>query len=103
MRDAEERQERMLQHVQFLALGQIVIMLLAEEFRRSELPKETADRWLQIAEGVSDLMTFPHADPVSSDVAAQEFRDSLVRHIHRARAIATGEPFDPDTYRRRAP
>lgn len=101
-REAEEQYEKMLQHVHFLALGQIVIMLLSEEFRRSGRPKEVAENWLKLTEGVADLMTFPQADPALSDLAAQEFRDCLVRHVHRARAIATGEPFDPESYRRRA-
>jgi hypothetical protein len=45
-------------------------------------------------------MTFDGLDPSLSDLAASEYRDTLIRLVLRARALATGEPIDPDAYRK---
>ena len=100
---ADERREKMLRFVQFQALGTLVEWLLTAHFAKSGNPEQTADDMLLLAEKLSDQTTFPEAGAEWSDLAAQEYRDTLVRHIHRAKALATGTPFDPDAYRKRAP
>jgi hypothetical protein len=103
MARTDKAHEQMLRHVQFLAVGTVVELLLAAHFSRFPDPAKAADDMLGLAEKVSDRMTFPDVDAALSDLAAQEFRDSLVRHIHRSRALATGTPFDPSAFRKRAP
>lgn len=98
---AEDPRERMLRHVQFLALGNIVLKLLAAEFQRSGKPAEKADEWLALADAVNARMTFPEVEPVRSDAAAQELRDFEAAMIRRARALATGERYDPGAGRPR--
>ena len=95
---ADDAKEATLRYVQFLALGDIVIKLLAREFALSADANEMAAEWLNLTELVSEKMTFPDLPPEWSDIAAQEYRDSAIRHIRRARALATGEPFDPEAY-----
>ena len=97
---SNDKQERMLRHVQFMALANIVTMLLAREIALSKDAQGMADEWLNLIERTSDEMTFPYVDPAWSDLAAQEFRDSSIRLVLRARALATGERFDPDAYQR---
>lgn len=99
---SNEIEEKMLRHVQSLAQGMLLEFLLSAHFKHSSDPIKAADDLLAIAEQISDQMTFPEAGPEWSDLAAQEFRDSLVRHIHRAKAVATGEPFDPTAFHKRA-
>jgi hypothetical protein len=72
---------------------------MAAVFNMSPNPSRTADEWLRVAEHAAEKMTFPDLPPEWSDVAAQELRDALARRIHRARVLATGEPFDPDAFR----
>ena len=93
-----DTKEATLRQVQFLALGYIIEMLLAREFSLSANTNEMAAEWLNLTELASEKMTFPDLPPEWSDVAAQEYRDSAIRHILRARALATGESFDPDAY-----
>ena len=95
---AEDAKEATLRHVQFLALSQMVISLLAREFARSDNANEMAAEWLNLTELASEKMAFPELPPEWSDIAAQELRDSEIRYILRARALATGEPFDPNAY-----
>lgn len=101
MADSEE--EQMLRSVQYQALCTLVEWMLTAHFSRTDNPASTADDMLLLAERLSDQMSYPDLGPEWSDLAAQEFRDTLVRHIHRAKALATGEPFDPDGFRKRAP
>ena len=95
---ADDAKEATLRHVQFLALADLVIKLLAREFALSANANEMAAEWLNLTELVSEKMTFPDLPPEWSDIAAQEYRDSAIRHILRSRALATEEPFDPDAY-----
>ncbi len=97
---ADDTKEKMLRQVQFMALHYIVEMLLAREFKLSADAKEMAAEWLNFTELHSEGMTFPDEPPELSDIAAQEYRDSAIRIVLRARALATGEPHDPNAYRR---
>ena len=54
------------------------------------------------AELIGDTLTFEHLSPAESDFAVQELRDAIVRPIERARALATGERFDPERFLGRA-
>ncbi len=95
---ADDAKEVTLRHVQFLALGFIVTKLLAREFALSANANEMAAEWLNLTELESEEITFPSLPPEWSDIAAQEYRDSAIRIVLRARALATKEPFDPDAY-----
>jgi hypothetical protein len=85
------------------AMGFAVAWLMAEHFKRSTNPAAEADYFLRVVESLGDRMTYPELGPEWSDVAAQELRDSLSRIGHRARALSTGEAFDPDRFRGRWP
>lgn len=95
---ADDAKEATLRRVLFFAFADIVIKLLTREFALSANANEMAAEWLNLTELETEKMTFPDLPPEWSDVAAQEYRDSEIRHILRARALATGEPFDPDAY-----
>ena len=97
---ADDAKEATLRHVQFLALNLIVTKLLAREFALSANANELAADWLNLTELESEGMTFPDLLPEWSDIAAQEYRDSAIRLVLRARALATGEPHDPNAYER---
>lgn len=99
----DDSKEQMLRHIQSLAQGVLIEWLLTAHFSRSPDPAQAANDMLVLAESLSDQMTFPNVGPEQSDLAAQEFRDSLVCHIHRAKALATNEPFDSTAFQRRAP
>lgn len=83
-----------------LAQGYVVQFLLAQHFRSSPDPAKTSASFLAHCESVAEQMAFDHLDPAESDLAAQEFRDSLLRLALRAQAIATGQPFDPTAFER---
>ncbi len=97
---ADDVKEATLRHVQFLALNLIVTKLLAREFALSANANEMAAEWLNLTELESERITFPDLPPEWSDIAAQEYRDSAIRIVLRARAFATGEPLDPNAYSR---
>lgn len=88
-------------HVNLLALGVLVDKLMEELFRQSGNPDDKAEEWLRLFEATADQMTFPSETPEWSDFAAQEFRDILMQHIHRARAVALGELVDDRAFLRR--
>ncbi|WP_298377464.1 hypothetical protein [Azospirillum sp.] len=90
----------MLLHVNLLALGTLMAKLMEEQFRQSGDPAAKADEWLRLFEATAGQMTFPNETPEWSDLAAQEFRDILMQHIHRARAVALGQECDPRAYLR---
>lgn len=90
----------MLLHVNLLALGTLMTKLMAEMFRKDEDPAGKADEWLRLFEATAAQMTFAGETPEWSDLTAQEFRDVLMQHIHRARAMALGEECDPRAYLR---
>ena len=66
----------------------------------NEDPAGKADEWLRLFEATAAQMTFAGETPEWSDLTAQEFRDVLMQHIHRARAMALGEECDPRAYLR---
>ena len=99
----DETAERMHQHVQMLAQGILIEWLLAAHFSRAKNPAKVANEMLASAEKIGAKMTFPEVGPEWSDLAAQEFRDFLMQHIHRAKALATGKPFDPTAFYKRVP
>lgn len=78
-----------------LAVQHLLTWTVTALFRQSEDPAAMAARWLAQAERSGDLMAFPGMDPARGDLAAQIFRDEMVRIIKRAQALATGTPFDP--------
>ncbi|MCW2239739.1 hypothetical protein [Azospirillum canadense] len=88
-------------HANLLAMGVLLDKMMEELFRRSEDPRKKADEWLRLFEVTADQMTFPTESPEWSDLASQEFRDILMKHIHRARSMAIGEPIDDHAYLRR--
>ncbi|SMH28800.1 hypothetical protein [Azospirillum agricola] len=90
----------MLLHVNLLALGTLMAKLMEELFRQSGDPAAKADEWLRLFETTAGQMTFASETPEWSDLAAQEFRDILMQHIHRARAVALGQDCDPRAYLR---
>ena len=81
--------------VHLLALGALLDMTMAKLFSMAPDPAQAADDWLRQVDTVGSLMTFPHLEPVLSDHAAQELRNTLAQHVHRAKALATGQPFGP--------
>jgi hypothetical protein len=55
-------------------------------------------RMLDRCKRVTERMTFEGIDPAVSDHAAQEYRDTLIRHVLRGQALATKGSLDPDAY-----
>lgn len=99
----DDWKDQMLRHVQITALGFLTEYLLADHLRRHPDPNQASEDLRVLLEAIGERMTFDGVSPEMSDVAAQEFRDTLVRHLERARALATGEPFDPESFQRRSP
>ena len=89
-----------IRQMQFQALTNIVLKLLAREFSLSENAEQMAREWLNLVEIEGDVSAFEGVPPEWSDFAAQEQRDSGVRVILLARALATGEPSDPKDYQK---
>jgi hypothetical protein len=100
--EAKTKLGNVVLHVNLLAMGVLLDKLMEELFRQSGNPAKKADEWLRLFEATADQMTFPTETPEWSDIAAQEFRDVLMQHIHRARAVALGEPIDDRAYLRRS-
>ena len=102
MREKELR-EKMQWAMKFMALQRVVESLLMHEFTLSTNLTTVADEWLRWAEKNAATLPFEEifrsVSPEQNAVARREYRDSLVRLIHRARALATGEPFDPERFR----
>ena len=95
----ENQKDRMLSHVQSMALHTVVVHLLERAFASSPKGADAYSRdLLNLYELLAEKTTFPDVDPALSDLATQEFRDSLIRIVLRARYLALGEPFDPDAY-----
>lgn len=98
---ASEREETITKEMQAMANATILSWLVARAFGQSGDPEGMADEWLRMAEQLCDVMTFPHLGPVESDFAVQTLRDAMVRQLQRAKALATGEPYDPESFRPR--
>lgn len=93
-------QDGVLQHTHMLAMGVLIETLLEGHLRASGDADKASRTLLDRFERVSERMTFDGVHPTLSDHAAQEYRDTLIRHVLRARALATGEPLDPNAYRK---
>jgi predicted Ser/Thr protein kinase len=83
-----------------LAMGMLLSLVLKQQFQASGDPDKASRELLDLCEQLGGQTTFEGVDPALSDHAAQEFRDTLIRLVLRARSLATGEPVDPDAYRK---
>ena len=92
--------EEVTRRVQVQALSMAVTKLLARHLASGGNTEEAARQWLNLTELESDEMKFEGLPPEWSDLAAQEYRDSAIRLGLRARALATGQPLDPEDFQK---
>jgi hypothetical protein len=86
-------------YIQLLALSTLLSQALARIFKLSGDPNGESKALLEQMDTVMSASTFPNWGPEESDLAAQDLRDEVVRIVLRARAFATGERYDPDSYK----
>lgn len=95
---ADESQTEMIRMAQMMAHGYVIDLLLASQFAQHPRPAEAADNLLALVEASAQPMKVPGVSAATSEAMAQAFHDSVVGHIQRAKAMATGEPpGDPGT------
>ncbi|MCB1885827.1 MAG: hypothetical protein KDG89_17880 [Geminicoccaceae bacterium] len=77
----------------------VVLLMVADHLKASGDAAAAAKHKLALVELLADAMSFPElGDPALSDLATQRLRDTAVRLLLRAEALATGGPFDPGRY-----
>lgn len=84
--------------VREMAQSYLIDLLMAFHFAGQPKPGDAADRLLGLIDRTADPDMFTGLDPSTAELAAQEYRQTLTGHIRRARALATGEPFDADVF-----
>ena len=89
---AQETQADWIRMAQQMAHGYLIDLLLASQFAQHPNPAEAADRLLKLVDATAQPMTVPGLSSATGEAMAQAFHDTVVNHIKRARAMATGEP-----------
>ena len=89
---AQESQAEMIRIAQQMAHGYLIDLLLASQFAQHPNPKEAADNLLKLVDATAQPMKVPGLSAATGEAMAQAFHDTVVGHIQRARAMATGEP-----------
>lgn len=88
-------QAEIVRNAQMMAQGYLIDLLLAAHIARQPKPAEAADQLLQVVAAGAPSFDVPGLPTALSTLAAETYRDTLIQHIHRARSLATGEPFRP--------
>ena len=88
-------EQDIIRTAQMMAQGYLIDLLLAAHIARQPKPEDAAAQLLQVVEAGAPPFNLPGMPSALSALAAATYRDTLLRHIHRARALATGEPFEP--------
>ena len=89
---ADESQAEMIRMAQMMAHGYLIDLLLATQFAQHPKPAEAANDLLRLVAATAQPMKVPGASAATGEAMAQAFHDTIVGHIARARAMATGEP-----------
>jgi hypothetical protein len=92
---ADSPEADIVRTAQMMAQGYLIDLLLAAHIARQPRPGEAADQLLQVVEAGAPPFSLPGMPAALRDLAAETYRDTLVKHIQRARSLATGEPFEP--------
>lgn len=98
-----DKNQELLREARLLAIDWLLMLVLARQLADADSAEEEADRLMALAEKTMEGFVYPEADAAESDAISQEMRDALVRRVVRARAIATGETFDPVAFQRQQP
>lgn len=89
---ADESQTETIRMAQMMAHGYLIDLLLATQFAQHPRPGEAADNLLKLVEATARPMSVPGLSAVAGEAIAQAFHDSVVGHIRRAKAMASGDP-----------
>ncbi|NBC33308.1 MAG: hypothetical protein GVY13_11590 [Alphaproteobacteria bacterium] len=93
---ADESETELVRMAQMMAHGYLMDLLLATQFAQHPRPGEAAENLLKLVEATAQPVKMPGLSSAASEVVAQAFHDSVVGHIRRAKAMATGEPVPTD-------
>ena len=89
---ADESSAERIRMAQLMAHGYLIDLLLATQFAQQPDPQKAADTLLRLVEATAQPMKVPSLTSAEGEAMAQAFHDTVVNHIHRARAMATGDP-----------
>lgn len=92
---ADSPEADIVRTAQMMAQGYLIDLLLAAHIARQPKPGEAADQLMQLVEAGAPPFSVPGLPSGLRDLAAETYRETLVKHIQRARSLATGEPFEP--------
>lgn len=94
----DDNEADVLRTVRAMAQSYLIDLLMAFHFAGQKKPGDAADQLLGLIDRTADPDMFTGLDPATAALAAQEYRQTLAGHVRRARALATGEPFDADEF-----
>lgn len=89
---ADESHAEMIRIAQQMAHGYLIDLLLASQFAQHPNPAEAADHLIKLVDATAQPMKAPGVPTATAEAMAQAFHDTVVGHIQRARAMATGDP-----------
>ena len=78
----------------------VLAITLAQTFNSKPDPAIAADNFLNLVESIASDFDFGEdgLTPVERSILRDTFRDKMIRYGVLAKALATGEPFDPSDY-----
>lgn len=94
----DDNEADVLRAVRAMAQSYLIDLLMAFYLAGQAKPGDAADKLMGLIDRTADPDMFTGLDPSTATLAAQEYRQTLTGHIRRARALATGEPFDADVF-----